>query len=88
MTDPTLKRASVQIKYTSSDGYRAAFDSKAGTGEVSLSTGLPVPPHQALLSGIEELARALSLFGFEAEARKEVEDAFARVTAWRAKRVA
>jgi len=85
MADQTLKRASVQIKYTAASGYRAEFSAKAGSGEVSLSTGLPVPPHQAMISGIEELARILAVAGHEAEARKAVDDAFARVAAWRAK---
>lgn len=88
MADPTLKRASVQIKYMSSDGHRSTFDAKAGTGEVMLSTGLPVQPHQTLISAIDELARTLALFGFEAEARKATDDACARVAAWRAQRAA
>ena len=88
MADPKLKRTSVQIKYTSSDGYRAEFGGKAGEGSKNLRTGEEVPPQHALIAGLEELARITALFGFEDEARKAVEGAFARVAEWRAQRVA
>lgn len=83
MTDPTLKRTSVQIKYTSSDGFRAEFGGKAGTGTRHRVTGEEVPPQNALIAGFEELARLTALFGFESEAREAAEGAFARVAEWR-----
>ena len=81
-----LKRISVQIKYSSSDGYRAEFGTKGGEGSVHLTTGEPVPPQYALIAALEELARLTALFGFEAEARKAADNAFARVAEWRANR--
>lgn len=86
MADPTLKRTSVQIKYTSSDGYRFEFSAKAGAGSRNLSTGEEVPPQYALIEAIEEMARLCALFGFEADARKAADGAFARVAKWRKKR--
>ena len=83
MNDPTLKRTSVQIKYTSSDGFRAEFGGKAGTGTKHRVTGKEVPPQVALITGFEELARLAALFGFEREAREAAESAFARVAEWR-----
>lgn len=83
MTDPTLKRTNVQIKYTGSDGYRSEFCAKGGTGSLHRKTGGEVPPQKALLSGLEELARLTALFGFEADARAAFEGAVARVREWR-----
>lgn len=86
MADPTLKRTSVRIKYTGSDGYRAEFSTKGGTGSVNFKSGEEVPPQAALIFALEELARLTALFGFEAEARAAAEGAFARVAEWRAQR--
>lgn len=86
MADPKLKRTSVQIKYTSSDGYRAEFGSKAGTGTKHQVTGKEIPPQHALISAFEELARITALFGFEAEARAAADGAFARVAEWKGAR--
>lgn len=86
--EPTLKRTSVQIKYTSSDGYRADFCTKAGEGIISGMSGEPVPPQRALIAGLDELARLAALFGFEDEGRKACNDAFARVAEWRKKQSA
>lgn len=83
MSDPTLKRTSVQIKYTSSDGFRAEFGGKAGTGTRHRITSEEVPPQNALIAGFVELARLAALFGFEREAREAAEAAFARVAEWR-----
>lgn len=79
MADPTLKSASVQIEYTSSDGYR----SQVGFGGYRAAT-----PQAALIGSIEEMARILALFGFEAEARSTVDGAFQRVAQWRSARAA
>ena len=78
MADPKLERNSVEIKYTADDGYSAVTGYRTGKGA----------PEGALLAGLEELARIAALFGFEDEARKTVDGAFARVAEWRAKRVA
>jgi hypothetical protein len=75
MADPTLKSTSVQIKYSSSDGYRS---------EVGFGSNRAPTPQAALIGSIEELARVLALFGFEAEAKSAVDGAFRRVAAWRA----
>jgi len=83
MNDPKLKRTSVQIKYTSSDGFRAEFGGKGGAGTRRRITGDEVPPQNALIAGFEELARLAALFGFEREAREAAEGAFARVAEWR-----
>lgn len=88
MADPKLKRTSVQIRYTSSDGYRSEFGAKAGEGSKNLKTGEDVPPQHALIEALGELARLAALFGFEAEAREAAEGAFARVAEWRAQRAA
>ena len=86
MADPTLKRTSVQIKYTSSDGYRADFIAKGGTGSTHRVTGDEVPPQRALLAALGELTRLVALFGFDAEARVEFDGAMASVQEWRDKR--
>ena len=61
MGNPTIKRASAKITYTSSDGYRA---------ETSYSSTVcdKDKPHEALLGAFEELSRILHLFGFGKEA--------------------
>lgn len=86
MTDPILKRTSVVIKYTASDGYRAEFGAKGGVGSTNRVTGEPVPPQKALIAAFEELARLTALFGFEAEAREAADGAFARVAQWEKER--
>jgi hypothetical protein len=83
MADPTLKRTSVQINYTSSDGYRMAFGTKAGSGSKHRVTGVEVPPEEALLAALEELARLTALFGFEDEATRRFQCARAAVFEWR-----
>ena len=83
MNDPKLKRTSVQIKYTSTDGFSAEFSGKGGAGTRHRVTGEEVPPHRALIAGFEELARLAALFGFESEARQAADDAFKRVAEWR-----
>lgn len=86
MADPKLTRTSVQIKYTSSDGYRAEFGGKAGTGSKHLKTGEEVPPQHALLAALEELSRLTALFGFEEDAKKAFDEPRARVAEWKASR--
>lgn len=83
MNDPKLKRTSVQIKYTSTDGFSAEFVGKAGAGTRHRVTGEEVPPQRALIAGFEELARLTALFGFESEARQAADDAFNQVAEWR-----
>lgn len=85
-TDPKLTRTSVQIKYSSSDGFRFEYGAKAGTGTKHRVTGEEVPSQHALLEALGELARLTALFGFEAEALKEFNGARQRVAEWREKR--
>lgn len=63
MSDPKLKTASVQIKYSSDDGYST-------TNTIGLrKMGLGQPdPGQALTTAIHELSRLTALFGLEDEA--------------------
>lgn len=84
MADPTLKRAGIVLKYTASDGYRMEFDAKGGTGTQHRVTGEEVPPEKALLAGLAELSRILTLFGFEVEAQKVFGEARQAVHEWRA----
>ena len=86
MADPKLERSSVEIKYTADDGYSSVCGYRTGKG--APVQGDATKPEGALLAGLEELARITALFGFEAEARKTVDEAFARVAEWRAQRVA
>lgn len=79
MADPILKSTSVKISYSASDGYRS---------EVGFGSNRAPTPHDALIGSIEEMARVLALFGFEAEARTAVESAFQRVAEWRSARAA
>jgi hypothetical protein len=81
MTDPTLKRSSVAINYTSSDGYRKSV-TLSNRGRMGMSP----PPQAPLLEAIEELSRLCALFGFGEEAAKRVAEARARVDAWRSQR--
>lgn len=85
-TDPKLTRTNVQIKYSSSDGFRCEYGAKAGKGSTNLRTGEEVPPQHALLEALGELARLTALFGFEAEALEEFNGARQRVAEWREKR--
>jgi hypothetical protein len=86
VADPTLKRTSVVLKYTASDGYRSEFGAKGGAGTQHRVTGAEVPPEKALLAGMEELSRLLHLFGFDAEARQAFDGARDAVLEWRATR--
>lgn len=86
MSDPTLKKTSVQIGYTSSDKYRMVWTAKAGTGSKNAKTGEEVPPQHALIAGLEELARLTALFGFENEAFEAFNGARDRVAEWRRSR--
>ena len=78
MADPTLKRSSVSIRYSASDGYRY---------EVGYSNtprmGVKPPPERPLLDALEELARLTALFGFEDKALEVFNSARDRVFAWR-----
>lgn len=86
MADPTLKKTSIQFGYTASDGYRMTFEAKGGTGTKHLQTGEEVPPGKALLAGLAELSRILTLFGMEVEAQKVFGEARQAVHDWRAAR--
>lgn len=81
MADPTLKRSTVTIGYTASDGYKS---------QVNYSTrgrmGLEPPPELPLLEAVEELSRLCSLFGFGEPAKARFDGARERVDAWRAAR--
>ena len=83
MADPTLKRSSVTIAYTASDGYsRKVCYSSIGR------MGAKPPPHGPLLEAIEELSRLAELFGFGAQAADRMAEARARVKDWRSTRSA
>lgn len=86
MSDPTLKKTSVQIGYTSSDGYRMEWSAKAGAGSKNAKTGEEVPPQHSMIAGLEELARLTALFGFEDEALEAFNGARQRVAEWKASR--
>lgn len=86
MADPKLTQAAITIKYAADDGYRAEFGGKSGKGSKHLRTGEEVPPQNALIAGIEELARLTALFGFEAEALEAFNGARQRVAEWKAQR--
>ena len=83
MSNPTLKKTAVQIKYWSSDGYKADYLAKAGDGQTHLRTGKPIPPEAALLDSLEELQRLCNLFGFAKEADERIAAVNARMTTWR-----
>jgi hypothetical protein len=83
MADPKLKRTSVVLKYTASDGYRMEFGAKAGTGSKHRVTGEEVPPEHALLDAMEELSRVLALFGFGEQAKAKFDAAQKAVADWR-----
>lgn len=71
MSDPTLTRSFVDIRYSSSDGYHMSVGFSGGATA-------PVPPGEALLSAIDELARIASLFGLEAEVKQRTDAACKR----------
>lgn len=77
MSDPTLKSASVTIRYTSSDGYSMETCLKGGPSN-PLSTA-----EHCLLDTLEELARLTALFGLQEKASERVEGSFKRVAEWR-----
>ncbi|MES2942954.1 MAG: hypothetical protein V4772_08825 [Pseudomonadota bacterium] len=79
MNDPTITKTEVTIHYESDDGYHST-----SVHDSALNPSLA--PHLPLLQGIEELARLCALFGMEDEAKKLVNDAFARLADWRAAR--
>lgn len=81
MSDPTLKRSSVTINYTASDGYRSAVN-YSNRGQM----GRQPPPELPLLDAIEELSRLCALFGFGEQAAQRVAQARERVDAWRTER--
>lgn len=74
MADPTLKRTSVQINYTASDGYRA---------EVGYSSAKASTPEAVFIEAMDELSRLCHLFGFGDRARAAFDDAAARVAEYR-----
>ena len=84
MPNPTLKKTAVQIKYWSSDGYKADMMIKAGEGSYHLKTGEPVPPERGLVCALDECLRLLILFGFEAKADEAIADVKARMAEWKA----
>ena len=83
---PVLRRTSVVIKYTSSDGYRAEYGCKGGRGTTHSTTGAEVDPKDALIEAADELARIAAVFGFADEVREAVESAITRVKDWKGQR--
>lgn len=79
MSDPTLTRSFVDIRYSSSDGYHMSVGFAGGATA-------PVDAGEALLSAIDELARIASLFGLETEVKQRTDAACKRVAEWRAER--
>lgn len=77
MADPKLKRASVTITYTASDGYRSQV-CYSNIGRM----GVKPPPEAPLLEAVEELSRLCALFGHDAEAAKRFNEARERVAAF------
>lgn len=80
MSDPTLKRSSVTIGFTASDGYKMQVN-YSNRGRM----GRFPPPNGPLLEAIDELGRLAELFGFGDEAAAKLDEARGRVKAWRAK---
>jgi len=78
MTDPTLKRSSVLIKYTGSDGY--SFECLTNSRHTEGGPEMP------LMVAFEELSRILHLFGHGEQAMKAAQEAAQRVADWRAGR--
>lgn len=77
MPDPKLIRSSVIVRYAADDNYHSSteFEGKKDAN-----------PEANLLSGLDEIARILALFGFEKEAREALDDALLRVAEWRKSR--
>jgi hypothetical protein len=88
MADPKLKKVAVQIRYWSSDGYKADLMIKAGEGTHNLKTGDPVPSEKGLLSALDESLRLLTLFGFEDQADATIADVKQRMAKWKESRAA
>ena len=83
MNDPTLKRTSVQINYTASDGYQAAI----GYNNAPRGKHFVTPtPEAVFLDALEELARLTALFGFANEALTRFTAARERVAAFKTER--
>lgn len=78
MSDPTLKRSSVTINYTASDGHRVEVN-YSNRGRM----GCNPPPEGPLLDAIGELARIAALFGYADQAAQRVVAAKERVDEWR-----
>jgi hypothetical protein len=74
MPDPTLKRTSVQINYTASDGYRS---------EVGYSNARGCTPESVFIEAVDELSRLCHLFGFGDRARAAFDESARRVNKWR-----
>ena len=75
-TDPKLKRTSVKIAYSATDGYRVETmysNTPRGADFVTPS------PESVLLDALEELARLTALFGFGNEALERFNAARERV---------
>jgi hypothetical protein len=81
MSDPILKRSSVTIRYTSSDGYSSQV-CYSNIGRM----GTRPPPEQPILEAIDELSRLAELFGFGHQATEAQALARKRVMQWRAER--
>lgn len=82
MSDPTLKKSSVSIHHKASDGYASTFDTYSGP---RAANGVERPV-EALMVGLEELARLTALYGFEAEALERFNNAQAAVAEWKKSR--
>jgi len=80
MSDPTLKRSSVVIKYTASDGY--SFECLTNSRHTEGGPEMP------LLVAFEELSRILHLFGFGEQAMDAAYAAAGRVEEFQARRAA
>lgn len=75
--DPTLKTASVTIKYTSSDSYSIETQFSGGGKR-------PISAEDTLLAAIDELARLAALFGLQEKANQMMDEAIQRVADWKA----
>ena len=77
MADPKLTAVSVIVRYVSDDGHRS---------EATYRNTTKQKPEDALVEGVQEVARLLALFGFEAEAKAAFEGALQRVADWKVAR--
>lgn len=78
MTDPSLRSASVVLKFESSTGYKC---------ETKFSSGVspkPATAIQALCAAVEEIARIAEIAGEGAQIEESVAAAVRRVKEWRA----